>query len=783
LTGALGFSLATLTFGCQSSPGDEGNTASLKNKSTLTSPGLAAEKGWFTSRTVPLDDGTVLEEIGINGPPRRPPGFEAECAAVALPKPDPANGINTLTVPAYRWSFGCFATSGAIIAAYYDRNGFDNMYTGPTNAGVMPLDGSAWPDWAGVTGDPQAPYAQDPLAATHNGLDGRTTRGSIDDYWIAYASTSSDPYITGGWTPHAWGDAIGDYMKTSQSSYNNTDGATSFHAWNSSQVLTCAAIEGYGVHTNDGTYGRKLFYEAKGYVVSDCYAQKTDNQYAGGFSFAQYKAEIDAGRPVQLILAGHAVAGVGYDDSTSTVYLHDTWDYLTHTMTWGGSYSGMALQAVSMVNLVPRAPTGVSATDGTFTDKVRVSWTASITADSYSVYRNTSNSSAGATLLGSPGASPYDDTSATAGTTYYYFVKACHAGSCSDFSTSDSGYRSAPPPNDDFAAATSLVTVPFLSTVDTSNATTAVDDPALTACSLPAGTKSVWYAYTPSTSRLVYLDTFGSSYDTMIGVFTGSRGSLTAVTCSDDDSRSPSGINSAVSLNVTAGTTYYIVVYGFAGTKSALTSSAQDAGAEAATVTANALQFHATTFYDVPGNFGFWRYIEGFYAKGITTGCSASPFSYCPGSFVTRDQMAVFLLRAVHGASYQPPAATGIFADPSVNVWMQPWVEEFYREGITTGCGTNPLRYCPAAQVTRDQMAVFVLRAMHGASYQPPAATGIFADPSVNLWMQAWVEEYYREGITTGCGANPLRYCPEDPVKRADMAAFISRAYALAQLP
>ena len=100
--------------------------------------------------------------------------------------------------------------------------------------------------------------------------------------------------------------------------------------------------------------GRKLFYEARGYTVTDCYYQLTDNQVSGGFSFAQYKAEIDAGRPVLLNLTGHSIVGVGYDSSTSTVYLHDTWDYNTHAMTWGGSYSGMTLEGVSIVNLQPR---------------------------------------------------------------------------------------------------------------------------------------------------------------------------------------------------------------------------------------------------------------------------------------------------------------------------------------------------------------------------------------------------------------------------------------------
>lgn len=304
---------------------------------------------YFTSRTITLSDGTSLDETIINGPPKPPPGYEQR-AAVALSEPDREMGTNTLTVPAYDWIFGCSSVSGAMIAGYYDRNGFPNMYTGPANGGVMPLDNSTtyWPTWTDGAGDT---YPNLPLAASHKNVDGRTTRGSIDDYWVSYNSSASDPYITGGWAQHTWGDAIGDYMKTSQSAYSNVDGSTTFYTWTSSpSQLTCSAMEGSGISQKDGTYGRKLFYEAKGYTVTNCYSQKTDNTISGGFSFAQFKAEIDAVRPVMLNLEGHTIVGVGYADP-NTVYIHDTWDHLDHTMTWGGSYSGMVLLSVSIVNI------------------------------------------------------------------------------------------------------------------------------------------------------------------------------------------------------------------------------------------------------------------------------------------------------------------------------------------------------------------------------------------------------------------------------------------------
>ena len=117
--------------------------------------------------------------------------------------------------PSYSWVFGCTAVSAAMIAAYQDRNGYPNIYTGPTNGGVMPLS-NVWGTWTDGNGDS---YPSNPLIASQYGVDGRTTKGSIDDYWVSYGSTANDPFITGGWTEHTYGTAIGDYMRTSQSNW------------------------------------------------------------------------------------------------------------------------------------------------------------------------------------------------------------------------------------------------------------------------------------------------------------------------------------------------------------------------------------------------------------------------------------------------------------------------------------------------------------------------------------------------------------------------------------
>ncbi len=114
-------------------------------------------------------------------------------------------------------------------------------------------------------------------------------------------------------------------------------------------------------------------------------------------------------------------------------------------------------------------------------------------------------------------------------------------------------------------------------------------------------------------------------------------------------------------------------------------------------------------FTDVPVDSQFADYIEQLARDGITTGCGSG--IYCPEQPVTRAQMAIFLLRASCGTSYTPQAATGtVFADVAAGDSGAAYVEKIYRLGVTGGCATGPLRYCPAAPLTRGQMAVFVER-------------------------------------------------------------------------
>jgi hypothetical protein len=268
------------------------------------------------------------------------------------------------------------------------------------------------------------------------------------------------------------------------------------------------------------------------------------------------------------------------------------------------------------------------------------------------------------------------------------------------------------------------------------------------------------------------MDTMGSvpdGFDTYIAVWTGTRGSLTFAACDNNSTTN----DAKLAFNATGGTTYFIEVAEYNGTQNG----------PSVPLMGGTLKFHITTFTDVPGDYWAWRYIEGLSNARITSGCNNAPRSYCPSVQVSRDQMAVFLLRAKHGASYFPPAPTGIFGDVPTDYWAAAWIEELATEGITSGCNTSPKLYCPTVPVSRDQMALFLLRAKYGSAYAPPPPLGTFTDVPTDYWAAAWIEELVTEGITSGCNTVPKMYCPAQAVSRDQMAVFLDKTFALPLLP
>jgi hypothetical protein len=112
----------------------------------------------------------------------------------------------------------------------------------------------------------------------------------------------------------------------------------------------------------------------------------------------------------------------------------------------------------------------------------------------------------------------------------------------------------AAPANDNFDTPTVIPGLPFADSLDTSEATTAADDP-----DCAGNGHTVWYAFTPAADMTIAANTFGSDYDTTLSVYTGTRGALEQIACNDDSG----SLQSRVAFPATSGTTYFFMVGSF----------------------------------------------------------------------------------------------------------------------------------------------------------------------------------------------------------------------------
>lgn len=147
--------------------------------------------------------------------------------------------------------------------------------------------------------------------------------------------------------------------------------------------------------------------------------------------------------------------------------------------------------------------------------------------------------------------------------------------------------------------------------------------------------------------------------------------------------------------------------------------------------------------------------------EGITGGCGGTKF--CPTTAVSRVQMAQFLDRAIG----LPDTGTDFFTDDD-GITGEASINRLAASGITGGC--EPGKYCPTAKVTREQMAIFLDRALD----LPSTGTDYFTDDTGRTG-EAAINRLAAAGLTGGCGGG--KYCPTASVTREQMAAFLRRAF------
>ncbi|MBU0683693.1 MAG: C39 family peptidase [Candidatus Omnitrophica bacterium] len=254
--------------------------------------------------------------------------------------------------PDYQWWYGCTPTAAGMLMGYYDINGYGGLSYNNLVPGI-----------SAYLSNYSIESSEDPVRNIV------ASEGHVDDFWVAMGSNDSDPWRSNlpPQLSHEF-NCLADFMGTSQdflgykkdgSPVGNSDGCT--RIWNSDDgsKLTAEMAVLEGIENMSGMYGigEYLNYCGYGWEEGSLFNQYTDNRFdgEGGFTFDEYKNEIDFGRPVVVHLEGHSVFSFGYDDTTQTIYLHDTWNVSAYegaqSMLWGDFYDGLAMQAVTCLTL------------------------------------------------------------------------------------------------------------------------------------------------------------------------------------------------------------------------------------------------------------------------------------------------------------------------------------------------------------------------------------------------------------------------------------------------
>jgi hypothetical protein len=191
--------------------------------------------------------------------------------------------------------------------------------------------------------------------------------------------------------------------------------------------------------------------------------------------------------------------------------------------------------------------------------------------------------------------------------------------------------------------------------------------------------------------------------------------------------------------------------------------------------------FRALSFDDVGvGHWALWE-IEACVAAGIVAGRYDG--LYHPEGSVTRAEMAVFISRALAGGDENVPDFVGTpsFRDVNRWHWASDYVEYAVSQSVVAGYGDG--LYHPEYEVTRDQMAVYVARALvapegeAGLADYVPADPRDFPDVASDFWAYKHIEYCVENGVVQGYEDG--YYHPGVVVTRDQMAVYVARAFGL----
>lgn len=206
------------------------------------------------------------------------------------------------------------------------------------------------------------------------------------------------------------------------------------------------------------------------------------------------------------------------------------------------------------------------------------------------------------------------------------------------------------------------------------------------------------------------------------------------------------------------------------------------------------------SFADVPATHPFYKTIETLLHHGVTRGCSGE--AYCPGSTLTRSELAILLARALNGEDSVPASGSvgglpfrceaggvSLFRDLAPTDPSCRHAHYLAARNVLEGCGLDT--FCPSDPVSRLSMAAFTARAMvvpEGDAailgiVEPYCSNGggepviHFADVPASNQFCHHVHFLWARGVVAGCG--PDQYCPAGLVTRDQAAKFLVKALSL----
>ncbi|OBZ12730.1 glycoside hydrolase family 2 [Bacillus sp. FJAT-26390] len=174
------------------------------------------------------------------------------------------------------------------------------------------------------------------------------------------------------------------------------------------------------------------------------------------------------------------------------------------------------------------------------------------------------------------------------------------------------------------------------------------------------------------------------------------------------------------------------------------------------------------SFIDVPSHYWAANVIEKMVAQGVVTGVNATEFA--PQAKVTRAQFITMLVRAL---GLQTTGTTS-FTDLEKGAWYESAVVTAYNAGIATGRSST--RFAPHETITREEMAVMIVRAyeVKTGSKASAAKPNSFADDKlIHEWARSSVNAAFELGILQGAGGN--RFQPQGLATRAESVQAIAK--------